>query len=148
MGNIFWVLCALLSGMVLPVQAGLNAQLGKVLENPILAALVSFGVGTVALVLYGLLTGVRWSSISLGFQAPWWLWIGGTMGAFYVAAAVVLAPRLGIGTMIALVVAGQMLASLFIDHHGYLGIPQHSFTVLRLVGVLLLLSGVVLIRNF
>ena len=69
-------------------------------------------------------------------------------GAFFVTATVVLAPKLGAASMVALIVAGQMLMSVFLDHYGLLGFPLHPINWARMVGMCLLVGGVVLIRSF
>jgi bacterial/archaeal transporter family-2 protein len=144
---IFFLLLALAAGVLLPVQAGLNAQLRSALGSPLAAALVSFLVGTAALAAATLLLRV-----SFAFNRAWGVthpvqWSGGIIGALYVLAAVVLAPKLGAGTLVAAVVAGQMLTSLVLDHYGLIGFPIHSLSPGRLVGAVLVIAGVVLIQK-
>ena len=76
------------------------------------------------------------------------VWIAGILGAFYVAAVIILAPRLGVALTFVLVVAGQMAVSLLVDHYGLLGLPVKQINWQRLVGVLLLIGGVLMIRRF
>jgi transporter family-2 protein len=141
------LLLALLAGFLLPVQAGVNAQLRSSLGTPLAATLVSFLVGTlgvaVALVALRLPLGIggAWS------RSTWWHWTGGLLGAAYVALTIVLAPRLGAAPLIAAVVAGQMLASLALDHYGLVGFATHPITVARLIGALLVIAGVGLIQR-
>ena len=144
---ILFLLLALAAGVLLPVQAGLNAQLRSALGSPIAAALVSFLVGTAGLVTIALLlrtplpVGRAWAATS-----PW-QWSGGLIGAVYVLAAIVLAPRLGAATLIAAVVAGQMITSLVLDQYGLVGFPVHSMTLVRLLGAALVIAGVILIQR-
>jgi transporter family-2 protein len=144
---ILFLALALAAGVLLPVQAGLNAQLRSALGSPVAAALVSFLVGSATLV-----TAAMLLRISLPLGRAWsvtgmWQWSGGVIGAVYVLAAVVLAPKLGAGTLVAAVVAGQMLTSLFLDHYGLIGFPVHTLTVARLLGAALVIVGVVLIQR-
>ncbi|KIX84729.1 DMT family transporter [Thermus filiformis] len=142
----WFYLFALLAGAMLPVQAGVNARLAQVLEHPVRSALVSFGVGTVALlVLAYLLSGPSWPW-SRALSAPLWVYAGGLLGAVYVVASIVLAPRLGALLTFALVIAGQLLASALLDHLGLL-YPRRPLDPLRIVGILLLVLGVVLVRR-
>jgi transporter family-2 protein len=141
------VLLALGLGVLLPVQAGVNAQLRSLLGEPIAAALVSFLVGTVALAAAALLGRAPLPLAAAWAASPWWHWVGGLIGAVYVAGAIVLAPRLGAATLIAAVVAGQMLASLVLDHYGWVGFPVHEITPLRLAGAALMVGGVALIQR-
>jgi transporter family-2 protein len=141
------LLLAVLIGALLPLQTGVNAELRTSLGHPIATALVSFGVGTVAL-----LVAIVWLRIPVPLaeawsQASWWQWTGGLMGAIYIAAVVVLAPRLGAGTLIAAIVGGQMAASLLVDHFGWVGFPEHPISGLRLLGAALVMLGVALIHR-
>jgi len=141
------VLIAMLVGVVLPVQSGVNAQLRIGVGHPLLAAFISFAVGTVALL--GLNLALRTpvpSGETLG-RISWWHWIGGLLGATYVYLAIVLAPRLGAATLVAAIVTGQMVTSLLLDHFGLIGYPQQSLTPARALGALLVIGGVLLIQR-
>lgn len=133
-------------GAMLPFQAALNAQLARFTGHPALAALISFTVGMLALLFYSFT--LRWPSLPQVLQAPWWLWLGGFLGAAYVAVAAALAPRIGVATLLGATIAGQMITSLIIDHYGLLGVPKQEISLLRIVGALLLVLSVVLIRKF
>jgi transporter family-2 protein len=144
---ILFLLLALAAGVLLPVQAGLNAQLRAATGSPVAAALVSFLVGTAGLAMIALLLrtplplGRAWAATT-----PW-QWSGGLIGAVYVLAAIVLAPRLGAATLIAAVVAGQMVTSLLLDQYGLVGFPVHSLTPVRLLGAAMVIAGVILIQR-
>ena len=141
------VLLAIGLGVLLPVQAGINAQLRTVLGVPLAAALASFLVGTAALAAGALATRTPLPLGSAWTHSPWWYWIGGLIGAVYVGGAIVLAPRLGAATLVAAVVAGQMLTSLVLDHFGWVGFPVHEITPMRLLGAALVIGGVVLVQR-
>ena len=140
------LLLAAVAGSLLPVQAGINAQLRFTLINPLAATLVSFLVGTAALGVVVLGARVPLPPIAVMERAPWWHWTGGLLGAVYVALMIVLAPRLGAATLIAAVVAGQMLASLLLDHYALVGFAAHPISLQRLVGAALVIGGVALVR--
>src|SRR5512133_4345614 len=99
-------LLAVLVGLALTVQVGMNATIARVIGTPLWAAAANFAVGLVALVAFALLAGSRTTPGSWG-QVPGWAWLGGGRGAIYVASVTVLAPRLGGMAMVALVIAGQ-----------------------------------------
>jgi transporter family-2 protein len=141
------ILFAFVAGALLVVQAGVNGQLGLRLGQPMLATLASFAIGTVALILYVLAARTPWPEVRTLTRYPWWVWTGGLLGCIYVLATVVLAPRLGAAMFISLVVAGQMVASLLLDHFGLIGFPERPITAARLLGAILLAVGVVLIRR-
>lgn len=143
---IWFILLAVLTGAALPVQAGVNSELRSALGHPVLAATVSFFVGTVALAAYTVAARLAIPAGTLS-RTLWWHWTGGLIGAFFVACAIVLAPRLGAATLVAAVVAGQMVASLVLDHYGLVGYPRHPMDLWRLAGGLLVIAGVFLIQR-
>lgn len=147
--TLLYIVLAVAAGVFLPVQAGINVRLKSWAGENALASLISFAVGTLALAIFCLVARFRLPPLHTAFQqTAWWHWTGGLLGAFFVTVTIVLAPRLGATTMIALIIAGQMIASLVVDHWGILGYPAHPINVPRLLGALLLVLGVVLIRRF
>jgi bacterial/archaeal transporter family-2 protein len=141
-----YLLFALAAGAMLPIQFGINAQLATWLGSSVRAALVSFVVGALALALVTLAFARDWSAVDRVSGAPWWVWVGGVLGAFYVLGSIVTAPRLGAVTLFVMILAGQALASLAVDHFGWVGFEQHPVNALRLGGVALLAAGVALVR--
>jgi len=136
---------AFAAGVVLIVQVGVNTTLRTALDAPVLAALLSFLVGSVALVVFLLLSRTAWPARAQWAAIPWWAWFGGILGAFYVVSTIIAGPRLGAAALLALIVLGQLVTSLLVDHFGWLGFPQHPVTALRLLGALLLFGGMLLI---
>jgi transporter family-2 protein len=143
-----FLLMALLAGISVPTQAGINAQLSLWTRSPVLAATISFAVGTLTLIVYSLVTRIPLPSLANAGNHPWWIWIGGSLGAFFVTATIILVPKLGATTMVTVVLAGQMIASLLLDHFGGLGYPVHPVSLGRIAGVLLVCGGVWLIRAY
>ena len=137
------VLVAVLIGAVLPLQGLVNARLGAHVGGPVVAAFVSFLVGTVMLGLYLLATRTP-VALQGSLKLPAWIWAGGVFGAIYVACFTVLVPRIGAAGMICLAVLGQVTASLLLDQFGVLQAPK-PVDGLRLLGALLVLAGVVLV---
>lgn len=141
----FYFILAFAAGMALTIQVGINSTLRRGLGNPGMATLVSFLVGIVGLTLFLLLTRTSLPTRAAIASVPAWAWFGGLVGAFYVATTVIVGPRLGSATLLALVVLGQLLASLVIDHFGWIGFPQHPISTLRILGAIMLFGGVLLI---
>jgi len=144
----FYLLFAFVAGAMIPFQVGVNSRLAVVVHGPIRAAFVSFVVGTIALLI---LSAIVWRPLPSAGRlagAPWWAWIGGLLGAFYVAGSIVTGPRLGAAALIAAVVAGQSLASVLIDQFGWVGFKEHHVSPGRAVGMALVLAGVALVRIF
>jgi transporter family-2 protein len=143
-----FIFTAVLAGAVLAVQVGVNVQLRNSLGDPITSTLVSFVAGTIGLAVYALVTRAPWPTMSSFSQVPAWQWTGGLLGAVYVVSTILVGPRLGAATLLSLVVAGQMIAAMVLDHHGWLGFAQHAVNVWRIAGALLLIAGTVLVlRN-
>lgn len=142
-----WIILALVSGAFVPLQAALNTKLGKTVGSPLHASLISFLIGSAGLALYILLTRQPASMTALK-SAPLYVWIGGLLGACYVTAIILLFPRLGPGLTFGLVVAGQMTLAAFLEHFNILVSQPHPISLIRIVGILLIIVGVVLIRLF
>ena len=144
----FWILAllAITAGICIPTQAGINAQLSTWTRTPVLAATISFAVGTLVLIVYCLLTRQPLPYWPSAGAQPWWIWSGGALGAFFVATTIYLAPRIGATSMLAWLLAGQMVASLILDHFGWLGFPSQPISWQRILGVGLLATGALLIR--
>jgi bacterial/archaeal transporter family-2 protein len=139
-----YLVFALLAGAMLPIQFGINAQLAEWVGGSVRAAFISFVVGATALLVAVLVAARGWPDRT--GDAPWWVWTGGLLGAFYVLGSIVTAPKLGAATLVALILAGQALASLAVDHFGWVGFDEQPVTLLRVLGMLLLAGGVALVR--
>jgi transporter family-2 protein len=139
-----WLALGFLAGMANALQGAVNAQLRAAVRDPLWATLLSFLVGTAALVL---LIAVTRAPVPAHLPARPVVWTGGLLGVLFVCAAIVLVPRIGAGTMIGLMVAGQMAAALLLDHFGLLGVPEHATTPGRLFGAVLVVAGVLLLRR-
>ena len=149
MSNIYlYLLLAIAAGAMMPTQAAINNKLSAVVESPILAAFISFFVGTITLFVYAIASGTPIGNLVSAREAPPIAWIGGILGAFFVTATVVLVPRLGVAMTFSTIIAGQMLVTLVIDHYGLLGVPVKEISLGRVAGILLITAGVVLIRRF
>jgi transporter family-2 protein len=143
-----YLLFAVAAVAMLPLQFGINSQLSNWVGSPIRAAFVSFLVGTIALLIISAFVRKPLPSLARLGDVPWWVWIGGLLGAFYVAGSIVTAPKLGAVTLAAAIVFGQTLASVLVDQFGWVGFKEQHASPGRLVGVLLVATGVVLVRAF
>ena len=111
--------------------------------SPLQAAFISFVVGAVALGVIVLFAPSRFPKDIL-VQTPWWAWSGGLLGVFYISTAIVLSPRVGALVLTSLLVTGQLLAALILDHFGLLAFPKVPITSLRVIGLAFLIVGVIL----
>jgi len=135
------------SGFGLTLQIGMNSKLRTVLSNANIAALISFIVGTTALILLLVVTRTPMPARETLASVPAWAWFGGVMGAFYVAISTVVASQLGTASLLGLALSGQLAMALVVDHFGWLGLPEHPITLTRLAGVALLGAGAWLISR-
>ena len=146
--NYFFIFLAILAGIAMPTQATVNGKLAGYVESPIAAAFISFAVGTIALLVYMILTGVPLNSLASAKDAPLVTWTGGFLGAFFVSVMASAVPRIGVALAFSLAIGGQMLVTLLIDHFGWLGAPEKPINLYRVGGAALITIGVVLIRKF
>jgi len=143
-----WCVAALLAGALVSVQTGINTQLGRQLGQPLQAAFVSFVIGTLALAVALPLLRVPFPSPARVGTISLPLLSGGVLGGIFVYSMIALGSRLSAAVLVELVVAGQLVASLVLDHFGWLGFPQHTLSVPRAIGALLILAGVLLVRRY
>ncbi|WP_198155952.1 DMT family transporter [Herbaspirillum autotrophicum] len=140
------LLLAVSAGVVVPLQGGVNASLGRGLGHPLWATLVSLLVSIAALLPAMLLLRVPLPTFEFAGKAPFWLWSGGVYGVFFISLTLILMPKLGAGGFIGAAIAGQVLTSLVLDHFGLLGLASKQLSYGRVLGALLLIAGVLLIQ--
>ena len=143
----FWSLLGIVSGAFIAIQAPINSQLARGLGLPVAAAAFSFLSGAIVLGIATLLV-TRTQGITLDWKAPApWLFVaGGLLGGSYVTISTILIPRIGAAALMALIVAGQLLAGMLMDRIGFLGMAVREISLGRVAGAILLMAGAVLIR--
>lgn len=142
--NAWHLVLAVAIGALLPMEALMNARLGQATRGPLFAALVTCLVGAATLAMMMALVRPAASTSNAAGTLPLWVWFGGLLGATYLASATMLVPRLGAAALICLVVFGQLLASLLLDHFGVLNTPRPA-DALRLTGAVLVAGGALLV---
>jgi len=145
---VVYILLALLAGAGLPALVGfIPVRLAT--GSPFTAAAIPFTVGALALGVLLLILRPPMPSGSIAAASPWWIWVGGgLLGVFYLTTGIVVGQKIGPAVLFPLVVAGQTLNSIVIEHYGLFDFAKHHLTPLRARGVALLVGGVVLIRAF
>jgi len=113
--KIYYYLISILAGVAVAFQTGVNAQLRTDTNNAVLTALISFAVGSIALlILY--VTFFRQSPVfPQEYSFAWWKFTGGLLGAVYVTGVVLAAPRIGAANALAFIVGGQFIMAIIID---------------------------------
>ena len=149
MSTLHWaglLLLAAFAGAVVPFQSAINVNLGRGLGHPLWATLASLMVSI--LVLLPIILALRLPLPSLAFisKAPLWMWAGGAFGVCFISLALVLLPKLGASGFMALALAGQVVASMLLDHFGWFGLVERHVSLPKVLGALLLIAGVVLIQ--
>ena len=140
--NLLLILLALIAGMGLAVQAAVNTRLSiGIGGQPLLAALISFAIGTICLLVVALFTA-DWSTFaSQADRQVWWRWTGGALGACFVTASIFLAPRIGITHTVFLFIIGQLATGVLIDTYGLLQMPVRPVHWWKHAGLLVMLAG-------
>jgi bacterial/archaeal transporter family-2 protein len=142
--NLYWLLAAV-AGAGLAAQAGVNTQLRAATGSALWTSLIS---ASLTVVLLGAAVLIQRDALATSGYAryPWWMWTGGIAGASYVLAAVALARPLGVATLFAAIIVGQLTAGLVIDHFGWFNVPVHRLSPERVIGAVLLVGGMALSR--
>lgn len=140
---------AMMMGLFMAIQPAINLELRRFVGSPAQAAMVSTSVSTISLAFFVFVVQRKpWPGLQAATTMPWWIWVGGLLGAAYVVMSVVLIQRLGAAFAFSLVILGQMGTAVVMDRLGWFGVTIHELTPGRLIGVALVVSGVVLIRLF
>lgn len=151
MGNhvqtLFLYVLALGAGVSVVTQQVLNGSLRDSLGSPAWAGLVSYAGGLLTMIVAVMALSEPAPSWKVMAGVPWWAWSGGLFGGAFILLAILLLPSLGAATLFALVIAGQVLAAVTLDHFGVLGLTPHPISATRLAGAALLIGGVFLIRE-
>jgi transporter family-2 protein len=139
-------LIAFAAGVGFVFQQAVNSNLRVEIGSPWWAGFVSYLGGTIIMLVVALALREPLPSWTVAARSQGMSWTGGLFGAIYIGISILLLPRLGAATVIALIVAGQLTGSLAFDHFGLFGLPVHHITAPRIAGALLLLAGAVLVR--
>ncbi|MFT8592904.1 MAG: DMT family transporter [Bifidobacterium sp.] len=142
----FSLLVGLVIGFGLPLQTAINSRLRRIVRSPLVSSMISFSVGTLFLVAILILSrqGLLISEATIAHQ-PWWIWIGGILSVVYLTGNIVLFPHLGAAQTVIMPVVGQLSMSMLIDNFGWFDSQRHPLTVIRVIGGIVVLLGVLLV---
>lgn len=144
-GRTIALIAVLLGGGFIPVQVALNTLLRRAVGEPMQATFISYLVGTLTSLAVCLLARYPLPTATALAQTSWWMWIGGCLGTVYVWSTIFATPRIGAALALGLTIAGQMIAALFLDHYGALGLTKYPASLERIAGVVLVVLGVSLV---
>jgi transporter family-2 protein len=150
MHTTIFALLAMGAGACIALQASANGKLRQNLgPHPQFALWATYFsiLGTIAMAtLSMLLFRPQMPSAESLRETQWWNWIGGPLGVLIVLAGAALTRELGAALFISLVVGGQLLCSLILDHYALLGLAEQPMTPGRVLGACLVVAGVVCIK--
>jgi bacterial/archaeal transporter family-2 protein len=138
---------ALVIGATIPIQVALNSQLTGVTGSPLTSSLIAFVIGAVAIALVWAAIRPALPAAGAFASAPKTVWFGGVMAAIYLVSVVSVAPRLGVGLTTCLILVGQLVTALAIDHFGAFGSPHQAMNLWRVGGLALMVGGVVIVKT-
>ncbi|CAD7360573.1 MULTISPECIES: DMT family transporter [Staphylococcus] len=144
-----WIIVGILFGFAPPIQTAINSHLGQSVHSPYFASLISFTVGSLALILLTLIVHRKFSiSTFHASNGPlkWWHFIGGALGVIFVTTNIILTPHIGVTFTLITVMLGQIIMGMIIDHFGLLGVPPRRLSSQRLIGFVVIIIAIVLIQ--
>ncbi len=146
--NFNWIiLLPFFAGAAVATQSAINGQLRASIGSPLVAALISFVVGTTVLVVLTLATRQDIPTIGQVTSIEWYKYAGGFLGAFFITSVIVSVQRMSVANLLSLVIAGQLITALLYDHFGLIGIKQNPITLTRIIGAAALIIGAYLINK-
>ena len=146
-GLVLWQIVGVLAGMLSATQTAVNGTLGREIDSPLQASLLSFIVGTVLLALISFFMRSAKGEQIPG-NRPWWMWIGGALGALYVLANVVISGAIGTGLSVIILLVSATAGGLVVDHFGILGAQRDALSAKKLVGIVIMIAGAAAINLF
>lgn len=142
---VFLIALGLIAGGLVPVQTSVNSRLRQDVNEPFLASGISFLVGTLFLIIFGLFTGSPFISFSELGQLPWWGYLGGVLATICLTANIFMFGELGSVLAIVLPMVGQIIFGILIDSLGWFGTQVIPLTAMKIIGAVLVLLGIILI---
>jgi transporter family-2 protein len=143
--DIIYFALALITGALIPIQAATNSTFSKSIGNPIITGLMVFGVGLIGMLLFVLFSRTAFPTVQELSSAPLYGYLGGIIVALYVVMITILVPRIGVGPAIGLIVTGQIICAVVIDHFGLFQVAVQPIGIKRATGLLLMIFGVYLV---
>lgn len=136
---------ALSVGLLIPFQGIMTASLSQKLDNPYLSAVINFGGGLIIFLMALMFSMNSFPAVKKLSTIPWYLYLGGVVGSVFILGALFSLPKIGSMSFFALVIFGQLITTLLVDHYGVFGVPIHRIDITRIAGLLLLIAGTILV---
>lgn len=142
-----YAVIALAAGAAVPFLASINAAFGQAIGNVWWASLVLCAVAFATIGTVAVASGSGLPGPSAFAGTAWWHVTAGGFFTVYIVSMTFVAPRIGLGNAIVLVIAAQIVTAVVIDHFGLLGAAATPLDWKRALGVGFLVAGVVLARS-
>ena len=142
-----WLFRALgvLVGVGSAVQTAVNGYLGTIAGSSLHAGEINLAVGALLLLVTVLVTSPR-QLARRPEPGPWWMWVGGLVGATFVISGATLSPLLGTATTVIAFNAGTIAAGQALEARGAFGARKNPLTATRLAGLVVIFLGVLAVR--
>jgi bacterial/archaeal transporter family-2 protein len=145
--KILFYLLPVFAGVAITIQSGVNSQLRTSIQHPLMAAFISFVVGTIALAILLIFSKETIPGLSQFSSVNWYKYTGGLLGAFVVTVTLISVAQIGAGNMFVLIVAGQLITAVLMDHFGVLGMRPNPVSMQKFFGICLLVAGAWLVNK-
>src|SRR6187551_2598701 len=144
--KILFYLLPVFAGIAIAIQSGVNSQLRTSIQHPLMAAFISFVMGTIALAILLIFSKDSIPGLSQFSSVNWYKYTGGLLGAFVVTVTLISVAQIGAGNMFVLIVAGQLITAVLMDHFGVLGMKPNPVSLQKFFGICLLVAGAWLVN--
>ncbi|QFK17691.1 EamA-like transporter family protein [Staphylococcus aureus] len=146
---LFYII-GVLVGMLIPIQTSVNSRLSLYTKSPFYTSFISFSVGTICLIILNIIINPEVFTIHFynnqSFNYTWV--VGGLLGVSFLTGNLLLLPKLGATLTVIATVAGQIIMGVIIDTFGLFGATIHDFNLIKAIGILLLIVGIVIMNQF
>ena len=135
-----------IAGSMITIQSVLNSALGKKTGNlgsVLVLTIVSISLLVILIFMLPSTANLR----NIPGLSEWYLYLGGILGVAILAAPIFLIPRIGATSTLTALVIGQLFLALIIDHFGLFSFPKVEINLIRVIGILLLVTGAFLIKQ-
>jgi len=135
------IVAAVFAGAFVAAQGPIFARMAIHAGGPLQAALIAFGLGFLFILFLIVLVGAAVPKLDDLRGAPNWIWAGGVIGAAMVLLSIFAIPRIGVGSFMAAVICGQLIAAVIFDHAGAFGLHPVGLDIVKSLGVMMMLAG-------
>lgn len=140
MGNLgFVILFGIIGGIAIGLQAPMASLMSQKLGVLESVFYIHLG-GAIAAIIPLLFLGGR--NLSHWRNVPWYVLGAGAFGLVAIASMSFMIPKIGVAPSVVLIVAGQLLVGVILDHYGMLGAHIRPLDFTRVLGLVLVFIGV------